>query len=69
MCDDHPDDSVALYCKTCEKSICLKCFFASNTLRKGQSAHAGHDVDTSEDAFTKEKVSVQIIIQDRILSS
>ena len=56
MCEEHPDDAVALYCKTCEKSICLKCYFTSNTLRKGQSTHSGHQVDTSEDAFTKERV-------------
>ena len=57
MCEQHPDDAATLYCKTCEKSICLKCYFTSNTLRKGQSMHAGHQVDTSEDAFTKEHVS------------
>ena len=55
-CEEHPDDAVALYCKTCEKSICLKCYFNSNTLRKGEAQHVGHQVDTSEDAFTKEKV-------------
>jgi hypothetical protein len=55
MCQEHPDDAVTLYCKTCEKSICLKCYF-TNTLRKGQCTHSGHQVDTSEDAFTKEMV-------------
>ncbi|KAI0239484.1 hypothetical protein LSAT2_009783 [Lamellibrachia satsuma] len=49
-CEQHPDDAASLYCKTCEKSICLKCFFSA----KGQSVHNDHDVDTSEDAFSQE---------------
>ena len=60
MCDAHPDDAVSLYCKTCEKTICLKCYF-SNTLRKGDTLHTGHQVDTSEDAFTREKVTIATI--------
>jgi len=60
MCEVHPDDAVSLYCKTCEKTICLKCYF-SNTLRKGDTLHTGHQVDTSEDAFTKEKVTVYLL--------
>lgn len=59
MCEAHPEDAVSLYCKTCEKTICLKCYF-SNTLRKGDILHTGHQVDTSEDAFTKEKVAAEI---------
>ena len=54
-CKEHPEDAIALYCKTCEESICLKCYF-TNTLRRGQVTHSGHQVDTSEDAFTREKV-------------
>ena len=61
-CEEHPGDAVSLYCKTCEKSICLKCYFSSNTLRKGQSTHAGHQVDTSEDVSTKEKVDLFLYI-------
>lgn len=53
MCPDHPNDAVTLYCKTCEKSICLKCYFTNNR-GTGQSVHSHHQVDTSEDAFTKE---------------
>ena len=53
-CEQHPDDAASLYCKTCEKSICLKCFFSN----KGQSVHNDHDVDTSEDAFSQEMVLV-----------
>ncbi|KAK2181746.1 hypothetical protein NP493_383g03012 [Ridgeia piscesae] len=49
-CEQHPDDAASLYCKTCEKSICLKCFFST----KGQSVHNDHNVDTSEDAFSQE---------------
>lgn len=55
MCETHPDDAVSLYCKTCEKGICLKCYFP-NTLRKGDMLHAGHQVDTSEDVFSRERV-------------
>ena len=51
-CEQHPDDAASLYCKTCEKSICLKCFFST----KGQSVHNDHNVDTSEDAFSQEMV-------------
>lgn len=55
MCESHPEDRVSLYCKTCEKAICLKCYFP-NTLRKGEALHSGHQVDTSEDVFSREKV-------------
>ena len=54
-CDEHPTDAVALYCKTCEKSICLKCYF-SGTLRRGQTMHTGHDVAPSDDVASKERV-------------
>ena len=57
MCETHPYDAVSLYCRTCEKSICLKCYFA-NTIRKGDSMHTGHKVDTSEDMFSKERVGI-----------
>lgn len=55
MCGEHPDDAISLYCKTCEKAICLKCYF-TGTLRKGDTMHSGHQVQTTEDAFSKEKV-------------
>lgn len=54
MCDSHPEDAISLYCRTCEKGICLKCYF-TNTLRKGESLHAGHQVDTSEDVYSRER--------------
>ena len=59
MCETHPDDAVSLYCRTCEKAICLKCYF-TNTIRKGDTMHTGHQVDTSEDMFSKERVSLSI---------
>ena len=53
-CDQHPLDEVSLYCKTCDKYICLKCYFSS-TLR-GKGDHSRHDVDTSQDAHQRELV-------------
>lgn len=61
MCEEHPEDTAALYCKTCEKLICLKCYFSTNTLRRGKMSHNGHQVDTSEDVFTKEKVEIGLM--------
>ena len=64
MCEEHPEDTAALYCKTCDKLICLKCYF-TNTLRRGKMSHSGHEVDTSEDAFSRERVGQECVLQEQ----